>query len=68
METLTLTKGLTKYLKTKTYKQIIVTSLQGSNPPFTNLITHPRCSDVTSQLFSRKGGGAPDVKNPDPYY
>ena len=25
------------------------------------------CCDVTSQLFSWKGGGASEVKNPDPY-
>ena len=42
------------------------------HPPLTNLITHPLCflaafcSDVTSQLFSWKGGGASDVKKPRP--
>ena len=51
-----------------------VSSVQGSTPPLTNLITHPlcfltaSCSDVTSQLFSWERGGASDVKNPDPYY
>ena len=53
---------------------IIITSLQGSTLPLTNFITHPLCfltafcCDATSQLFSWKGGGALDVKNPDPYY
>ena len=40
----------------------------------TNGITFPHCfgtastSDVTSQLLSWERGGAPDMKNPDPYY
>ena len=47
---------------------------QGSTPLLTNLFTYPLCftvytfCDVTSQLFSLKGGGASEPKNPDPYY
>ena len=45
---------------------LYLTSLQGSTPPFTNFVNYPLnflnafCSDVTSQLFSREGGGASD--------
>ena len=45
--------------------------IQFSDPQCT-LNDHPLCfltafcSEVTSQLLSRKGGGAPDLKNPDP--
>ena len=49
---------------------------QGStpSPSLTNLFTCPLCftaytfCDVTSQLFSLKGGGSLDPKNPDLYY
>ena len=35
--------------------------------PLLNLYQYSAC-DVTSQLFSWKGGGATDLKNPSPYY
>ena len=47
---------------------------QGSTPSLTNFITYPLCfttytfSDVTSQLFSLKEGGASDPKKTDLYY
>ena len=47
---------------------------QGSTPLLTNFVIYPLCftaytfCDVTSQLFSLKGGGASDPKNPDLYY
>ena len=47
---------------------------QGSTPSLTNFVIYPLCftgytfCDVMSQLFSLKGGGASDPKNPDLYY
>ena len=44
-------------------------SRQGSTPPLHNFVIYPLCfyayfdCDVTSQLVSRKGGGASDSKN-----